>query len=107
MKTLGLGRLRDLEPKALVQRYQWEKVGFLSRAVGCFSEQGITCRRDSDNGSSYCSGEWRKACCALDLKPICTRPYTPITNGKAERFIKTLLGEWAYAMPFQTSEERN
>ncbi|MFM8525897.1 MAG: integrase core domain-containing protein, partial [Cyanobacteriota bacterium] len=36
-----------------------------------------------------------------------TRPYTPRTNGKAERFIKTLLGEWAYAMPFQTSEERN
>jgi transposase InsO family protein len=41
----------------------------------------------------------------LDLKPIRTRPYTPRTNGKAERFIKTLLGEWAYAMPFQTSSE--
>jgi transposase InsO family protein len=83
-------------------------VGFLARAVGWFSEQGITCRRVlSDNGSSYRSGEWRKVCSVLDLKPIRTTPYTPRTNGKAERFIKTLLGEWAYAMPFQTSEERN
>ena len=171
MKSLGLGRLRNLDPKPPVQRYQWEKpgdmihvdtkqlarfervghritgdrrqgcsrgagyekvhvavddatrlayvevlpderkattVGFLARAVGWFSQQGITCRRVlSDNGSSYRSGEWRKACGALDLKPIRTRPYTPRTNGKAERFIKTLLGEWAYAMPFQTSAERN
>jgi hypothetical protein len=83
-------------------------VGFLARAVGWFSQQGITCRRVlSDNGSSYRSGEWRKACSALDLKPIRTRPYTPRTNGKAERFIKTLLAEWAYAMAFQTSDERN
>ncbi|MEB3202407.1 MAG: DDE-type integrase/transposase/recombinase, partial [Synechococcus sp.] len=83
-------------------------VGFLARAVGWFSEQGITCRRVlSDNGSSYRSGEWRKACSAMDLKHSRTKPYTPRTNGKAERFIKTLLGEWAYAIPFQTSVERN
>lgn len=83
-------------------------VGFVTRAVGWFSEQGITCRRAlSDNGSSYRSGAWRNACSALDPKPIRTRPYTPRTNGKAERFIKTLLTEWAYAMAFQTSEERN
>ena len=43
----------------------------------------------------------------MDLKPVRTRPYTPRTNGKAERFIKTLLDEWAYAMLFQTSAERN
>jgi transposase InsO family protein len=44
----------------------------------------------------------------MALKPIRTKPYTPQTNGgKAERFIKTLLSEWAYAMPFQTSDERN
>jgi transposase InsO family protein len=83
-------------------------VGFLARAVGWFSEQGITCRRVlSDNGPSYRSGDWRKACQALALKPIRTKPYTPQTNGKAERFIKTLLAEWAYVIAYQTSEERN
>jgi hypothetical protein len=52
------------------------------------------CRRVlSDNGSSYRSGDWRKACQGLALKPIRTKPYTPQTNGKAERFIKTLLAE--------------
>jgi hypothetical protein len=83
-------------------------VGFLAHAVGWFSEQGITCRRVlSDNGPSYRSGDWRKACRALDLKPIRTKPYTPQTNGKAERFIKTLLAERAYVIPYQTSAERN
>jgi transposase len=171
MKALGLGRLRNLEPKPPVQRYQWEKpgdmihvdtkqlarfervghritgdrrqgcsrgvgyekvhvavddatrlayvevlpdeqkattVGFLARAVGWFNAQGITCRRILiGNGSAYRSGEWRKACKALDLHPIRTKPYTPRTNGKAERFIQTLCREWAYGMPFQTSDERN
>ena len=83
-------------------------VGFLARAVGWFNAQGITCRRIlSDNGSAYRSGEWRKACKALDLHPIRTKPYTPRTNGKAERFIQTLCREWAYGMPFKNSEERN
>ncbi len=83
-------------------------VGFLARAIGWFSEHGITCRRVlSDNGSAYRSCDWRKACQALVLKPTCTKAYTPQTNGKAERFIKTLLAEWAYAMAFQNSEERN
>ena len=146
MKSLGLGRLRNLAPKPPVQRYQWEKpgdmihvdtkqlarfervghritgdrrqgcsrgagyekvhvaiddatrlayvevlpdeqkattVGFLARAVGWFSQQGITCQRVlSDNGSAYRSGAWRKACKTLDLRPIRTKPYTPRTNGK-------------------------
>jgi transposase InsO family protein len=43
----------------------------------------------------------------MAIKAIRTKPYTPQTNGKAERFIKTLLNEWTYAMPFQTSKERN
>ncbi|WP_369699352.1 integrase core domain-containing protein [Cyanobium sp. PCC 7001] len=68
----------------------------------------MTCERIlSDNGSAYRSGEWRKACKALNLRPIRTKPYTPTTNGKAERFIRTLLKEWAYGIAFQTSEERN
>jgi transposase InsO family protein len=81
-------------------------VGSLARALGWFSEQGITCRRIlSDNGPSYRSGDWRKACHALALKPIRIKPYSPQTNGKAERFIKTLLAEWAYVIAYQTSEE--
>lgn len=83
-------------------------IGFLARSVGWFSEHGITCRRVlSDNGSAYRSVDWRKACQALALKPIRTKPYTPRTNGKAERFIKTLLGEWAYFIAYQTSAARN
>lgn len=171
MNALGLGRLRSLEPKPPVRRYEWERpgdmihvdtkqlarfervghritgdrrqgssrgagyekvhvaiddatrlayvevladeqrattVGFLARAVGWFSEQGITCRRIlSDNGPAYRSSDWRRTCRALDLKPIRTKPYTPQTNGKAERFIKTLLAEWAYVIAYRTSEERN
>ncbi len=81
---------------------------FMTRAVGWFNQQGITCRRVlSDNGSPYRSGNWREVCSALPLEPIRIRPYTPRTNGKAERLIKTLLADWDYAMAFQTSEERN
>ena len=61
----------------------------------------------SDNGSAYISKAFAKACSVLKLKHIRTRPYTPRTNGKAERFIQTLCKEWAYAMPFQNSQERN
>jgi hypothetical protein len=171
MKSPGLTRLRNLDSKPPVQRYQWEQpgdmidvdtkqlsrfervahritgdrrhgcsrgagyekvhvaiddatdlayvevlpdeqkattVGFLACAVGWFSEQGITCRHDlSNNGSSYHSGEWQEACSAMDLRPIRTKPYRPRTNGKAEQFIRAILGEWADATPFQTSVERN
>ena len=61
----------------------------------------------SDNGSAYRSKPWREACSALGLISKRTRPNSPQTNGKAERFIKTLLAEWAYSMAFQTSTERN
>jgi transposase InsO family protein len=62
---------------------------------------------DVDNSPAYVSRRFAKACKALDLTHIPTRPYTPRTNGKAERFIQTLCREWAYGMPFQNSEERN
>jgi len=61
----------------------------------------------TDNGPAYVSRSFAKACKALGLKRIRTRPYTPRTNGKAERFIQTFCREWAYGMPFQNSEERN
>ena len=170
LKAIGLGRLRNLEPKEPVRLYQWAQpgdmihvdtkqlarferighritgdrrqgcspgagyekahvavddatrlayvevlpdeqkattVGFLVRAVSWFNSQGITCRRVlSDNGSAYRSKQWRQACTVLGLKAKRTRAYRPQTNGKAERFIKTLQAEWAYAMPFTSSEER-
>ena len=83
-------------------------VGSLLRAVAWFDAQGITCGRVlSDNGIAYRSRPWREAYSALGLTPKRTRPYTPRTNGKAERFIKTLLAEWAYSMASRTSTERN
>lgn len=57
-------------------------------------------------GSCYVAKEFAKACRALGLKHIRTRPYTPKTNGKAERFIQTALREWAYARPYPSSEIR-
>jgi transposase InsO family protein len=82
-------------------------VPFLERAVGWFARQGITVERVmTDNGSAYRSRHWGQACGGLALRHIRTRPYTPRTNGKAERFIQTSLREWAYARPFATSHER-
>jgi len=94
--------------EVLPDEKQATTVGFLIRAVAWFGRQGIECRRVlSDNGSAYRSKPWRQACEALGLTAKRTRPYTPRTNGKAERFIKTLLNEWAYGLSFQSSEERN
>jgi transposase InsO family protein len=83
-------------------------IGFVSRAVVWFNGQGVECRQVmSDNVPAYVSRSFAKACNALGLKHIRTRPYTPRTNGKAERFIQTLCREWAYPMAFQNSEERS
>jgi transposase InsO family protein len=71
-------------------------VGFLSRVVAWFNGQRIECGRVlSGNGLAYKSHGRRKACQAMGFKAKKTRPYTPRSNGKAERFIKTLLEEWA------------
>jgi transposase InsO family protein len=68
----------------------------LSREVPLFKVQGIVYRRVlSDTGFAYKSHGWRNAAQALAVKVKKTRPYTPRTNGKAERFINSLLGEWA------------
>jgi transposase InsO family protein len=150
LSRLGLGRLRNLDPKPPVQRYEWVRpgelihidikslarfrkvghritgdrqrgrsygvgydkvyvavddgtrlayvevladeqkptvIGLLSRAVTWFNGQGIECRRVmSDNGPAYVSKAFAKACRVLGLRHIRTKPYTPRTNGKAERF---------------------
>ena len=82
-------------------------IAFLKAAVAYYKSLGITVQRVmTDNGSCYKSYAFENACKALGLKHIRTRPYTPRTNGKAERFIQTALREWAYARPFLTSVHR-
>lgn len=80
---------------------------FLLRALAWFAEHGIIVERVmTDNGSAYSSKLWRRACRALEIRHVRTRPYTPRTNGKAERFVQTSMREWAYVRPYQTSAER-
>ena len=80
---------------------------FLRRAVAWLAAQGVTVRRVmTDNGSGYVARVFQAARIALGLRHIRTRPYTPRTNGKAERFIQTLLREWAYARPYPSSAVR-
>ncbi len=81
--------------------------GFLHRAVAWFERLGITVKRVlTDNGSCYNSALWKATCEGLDIRPKRTRPYRPQTNGKAERFIQTLLREWAYWRAYSSSYER-
>jgi transposase InsO family protein len=82
-------------------------VAFLTAVVAYYRRLGIRIERImTDNGSCYRSKAFRKACKRLGLKHIFTKPYTPKTNGKAERFIQTALREWAYATAFDNSEQR-
>jgi transposase InsO family protein len=83
-------------------------VGFLRRAVAFFERHGITVERViTDNGSPYISAVHAVACRALGIRHLRTRPYRPQTNGKAERFIRTLLGGWAYGAIYGTNTERS
>jgi transposase InsO family protein len=83
-------------------------IGFLRRAVTHFTSYGITVERlMTDNGSAYRSSVHAIACRTLGIRHIRTRPYRPQTNGKAERFIRTLLGGWAYGAIYRDSTERN
>jgi transposase InsO family protein len=80
---------------------------FLERAVAWYQARGITVERVlSDNGAAYRSTAHALTCQRLSLKHLRTRPYRPRTNGKAERFIQTLLREWAYARLYRDSTER-
>ena len=82
-------------------------IAFLKAAVAYYKSLGITVERVmTDNGSCYKSFAFRRACKRLGLRHIRTRPYTPRTNGKAERFIQTALREWAYARAYDTSRQR-
>jgi transposase InsO family protein len=82
-------------------------IAFLRAAVAYYASLGVTVTSVmSDNGSCYKSFAFRDACKALGLKHIRTKPYTPKTNGKAERFVQTSLREWAYAQAYPTSDHR-
>src|SRR6185295_15603197 len=82
--------------------------GFLQRAAAFFARHGIRRieRVMSDNGAGYISADFRMAVAALAARHLRTRPYTPRTNGKAERFIQTMLRLWAYVRPYHSSDER-
>jgi transposase InsO family protein len=80
---------------------------FLRHALRWFRGHGVRVRRVlTDNGSGYISHSFRATCRALHVRHRRTRPYTPRTNGKAERFIQTALREWAYHRPYYSSAER-
>ena len=82
--------------------------GFMERAIAWFADRGVRVERImTDNGSAYRSRTFRKLCSHLQIRHVRTRPYTPRTNGKAERFIQTALREWAYERPFATSAARS
>ena len=82
-------------------------VAFLDRAVAWFATQGITIERIlTDNGNGYRSIPWRDRCAELAITHTRTRPYHPATNGKVERFNRTLLDEWAYARLWRSEASR-
>jgi transposase InsO family protein len=93
--------------EVLPTNQQHDAIGFLTRAAAWFAARGVRIERVmSDNGSAYLARAFATACRALGLRHLRTRPYTPRTNGKAERFIQTLLREWAYVRPYPTSARR-
>ena len=91
--------LRDERPETAV--------GFLRRAVSFFAARGVAVERlMTDNGNPYRSRLHARACAELGIRHLHTEAYRPRTNGKAERFIRTLLGGWAYRHAYRTSDER-
>ena len=83
-------------------------IGVLQRAVAWFADHGVSVERVlSDNGSCYRSSAWREACSDLNISHKRTRPYRPQTNGKIERFHRTLGDGWAYARFYESTELRD
>jgi transposase InsO family protein len=94
--------------QVLVDQRKKTAVAFLEAAVAYFAKLGVRIERVmTDNGSCYRSKLFRAACKRFGLRQIFTRPYTPKTNGKAERFIQTALREWAYARAYHNSDQRS
>ena len=86
---------------------QTDAAGFLERAVAWFAARGVVAQRVlTDNGGCYRARAFAATCTRLRIRHTRTRPYRPCTNGKAERFIQTLLREWAYQRAYATSARR-
>jgi transposase InsO family protein len=82
-------------------------IGFLERAIAWFANHGVVVQRVmTDNGTGYRAHAHAQACARLQIKHLRTRPYRPRTNGKAERFIQSMLRECAYGQAFQNSQQR-
>jgi transposase InsO family protein len=82
-------------------------VEFLDRAIAWFNDRAVRVERVmTDNGAGYISRAFASACAHHHVRHLRTRPYRPRTNGKAERFIQTLLRDWAYAARYETSNHR-
>jgi transposase InsO family protein len=93
--------------KVMTSERKRSATAFLKAALAYYESLGIKVERVmTDNGSCYKSFAFRRLCKRLGLKHIRTRPYTPKTNGKAERFIQTCMREWAYAQAYQRSRDR-
>jgi transposase InsO family protein len=93
--------------KVMPSEKKQSAIAFLKEAVAHYDSLGVKVERVmTDNGSCYKSFAFRRTCRRLRLKHIRTKPYTPKTNGKAERFIQTSLREWAYAQAYPNSRER-
>jgi transposase InsO family protein len=94
--------------QVLADQRKESAVAFLEAAVAYFAKLGVRVERVmTDNGSCYRSKLFRAACKRRGLRQIFTKPYTPKTNGKAERFIQTALREWAYARAYHNSDQRS
>lgn len=82
-------------------------IGVLQRATSWFADRGVPVERVlSDNGSAYRSNAWRDACDQLGIRPKHTRPYRPQTNGKIERFHRTLADGWAFSRHYASESAR-
>jgi transposase InsO family protein len=93
--------------EVLADEKQETAIGFLRRASAFYARYGITIERLlTDNGPAYVSALHAHACRALGIRHLRTRPYRPQTNGKAERFIRTMLAGWAYGAVYGSSAER-
>jgi transposase len=108
LRRLGLGRLKNLEPKPVVVRYEKKRPGELvhldTKKLGRI--QGIGHRIHGDRRTRVRGIGFRRAVAAHGARQIYTRPYRPQTNGKAERFIQTAKREWAYRRAYRSSAIR-
>jgi transposase InsO family protein len=94
--------------KVMVNQRKESAVAFLEAAIAYYAKLGVRIERVmTDNGSCYRSMRFRTVCKQHCLRQIFTKPYTPKTNGKAERFIQTALREWAYAQAYNNSDQRS